>query len=148
MKPFAFYRTFAAAYLGAVAAASLMACATMRDHSAAVELVVSQGIMRYIEHAPEGMRAARASDVIQVAEKLRAVASNDIVSVTELAALAAASLRDDLSPADRSLALSVINVTAQELKLKLGEGVLKPEDTASVRSLLDSIAGAAALYTR
>lgn len=137
-------------YLSLVAVLSLLfslpGCASFRDHSAAIDLVLSQVTMRYIEQASPADRAARAHRVHDTAERVKNVAAKDQISIADLAKYAAGYLPDTLSPADRSLALSLIQVAAQELQKKIGEGKIPDDARVTVLEVLSTIENAADVY--
>lgn len=138
-----FYTKFVASYLAFVA---LAGCAALSQHSAAVQLIVSQATMRYIEQAPVPERAARAARVIEVAKKIESVASGEPVTISQLAALALNAIPSNLPPSDRALAVSVIQIAAQELSNKVGEGVISAEQLVTVKAVVQAIADAAEIY--
>ena len=139
---------FASAVLvGGIIASSMSGCAALTQHSAAVELIVSQAAMRYIEGAAPLARVDRARRVVAIAEKILPLVSSDKVTVEQLASIALAAIPSDLSPADRALALSVINIAAQELRNKVGEGVLAADAVVTVKGVITSIENAALVYT-
>lgn len=143
-----FYTRFMTGFAAVVATLSLASgCATFQQHSAVVGLVVSQATMRYIEGSTGTERASRAARVVAIVEKIRPLVTTDSVSISQLASVAVAAIPSTLTPADRSLALSVINIASQELRNKVGEGVLKEDQVVTVRGVLDAIQNAALVYT-
>lgn len=147
-----FYLRSVALFLACVGVASFVAsnvtgCAALGKHSAVVELAVSQAAMRYIEEAPAAKRVERARKVLGVIAKVRAVAGTEGVTVAQLAEFALQSVSGDLSPADRALALSVINIASQELRNQLGEEILSASDLTQVLGVINSIENAARIYT-
>lgn len=145
-----FYLAFVLSFLGCVCGVSALSaftgCATLRDHSATVNLVISQAVLRYIDEAPPALRNTRAAEVLKVVSQIEKLTDGDEITVTELAAVAASYVPDSLSVADRQLALGVINIASQELRKRIGEGVLKPDQLSSVRDMLQAIRDAANIY--
>lgn len=129
-----------------IGSALLSGCKTLDDHSATVQLVVSQAAMRYIEQASLGERAHRAMRVMEVVSKVRAVAAADSVSIADLARIAIDAIPANLNPSDRSLAVSIVNIAAQELKLKIGEGKIPADALVKVTSILDAIHDGASAF--
>lgn len=126
---------------------SIGGCATLQQHSAAVSLIVSQATMRYIEHAPVTQRAATAARVLDIAHQIEAVSSGTPVTIAQLASLAVAAIPSNLAPSDRALALSIVQIAAQELQLKVGENVLSADQLVTVNEVVDAVAAAASIYT-
>lgn len=139
-----FYCSFLSLYLATVAV--LSGCATIEKHSAVVSLVVSQATMRYIEQASPLARAERASRVARIASDIEAVASGRPVTIPELASLALQAIPSNLEPSDRALAVSIIQVAAQELQNKIGENVLTAEQTVTVKAVVEAVRLAASSY--
>jgi len=139
-----FYRNFALSWVFIVA--GLTACATLEKHSAVVGLVVSQATMRYIESKPVSERASVAARVVSVATDIEAVASGKPVTIAELARLALSAIPSNLAPADRQLAIAIVSIAAQELQLKIGEGVLTAEQSVTVNEVVKAIRFAAEVY--
>lgn len=139
-----FYLKFAASYVLLVAA--LTGCAALSEHSAAVALIVGQATGRYIESYPRERRAEVAARVTRIASDIEAVASGKPVTIAELAALAVAAIPSNLEPSDRALAMAIIQVAAQELQNKIGENVLTPEQTVTVKEVVEAVKLAASSY--
>ena len=142
-----FYTKFALSFVACVAlAGGVTSCAVLEKHSAVVSLVVSQATMRYIESKPAAERASVAARVAKVASDIEAVASGKPVTIAELASLAVSAIPLNLLPADRQLALAIIQIAAQELQNKVGENVLTPEQAVSVREVVEAVKLAASAY--
>lgn len=124
----------------------LLACASLQQHSAAVQLIVSQATMRYVESAAVAARAERAARVIAVAKQIEQVASGEPVTITQLANLALTAIPSNLELSDRALAISIVQIAAQELSNKVGEGVLSAEQLVTVKEIVQAIRGAAEIY--
>lgn len=122
------------------------ACQTLNEHSAAVQLIVSQAAMRYIETAAPTARAERAAKIIEVVAKVRTVASGEPVTIADLARLAISEIPSSLAPSDRALAVSIVNIAAQELQLKIGEGTIPADALVKVTAVLDAVRDAASIY--
>lgn len=134
-------------FVGGVSTFStLNGCATVKENSAVVELLVSQAAIRYIEAEKPSNRVARAIEVIQYVELLDRFASDEAVTIDTLTSLAMQNLSPNLSVADRQLALSVINIGSNELRKRIGEGILSPDDRVSVRGVLAAISTGAEIF--
>lgn len=139
-----FYLKFVACFLSTVALAS--GCAALKEHSAAVQLIVSQATMRYVESASPLARVERATNIVRIAIEIERVASAEAVTIAQLAQLAVASIPASLPPSDRALALSIIQIAAQELQLKVGENILSPDQLVTVKAVVEAIRQAASIY--
>ena len=135
---------FAASYCALIL--TMGACATLRQHSAAVSLIVSQATMRYIEQAKPDERAARAARVLAVASDIEKVASGEPVTIAQLAQLALIAIPSNLAPSDRALAISIVSIAAQELQNKVGENVLSADQLVTVKEVVSAVASAASIY--
>lgn len=130
-----------------MAYAPLQGCATLTQHSAAVELIVSQATLRYIESAPQATRGVRAAKIIAIADQVSQIASGEPVTIADLAHLALEAIPAALTESDRALAVSVISIAAQELQNKIGENVLTADQQVSVKQVIDAIRNAARIYS-
>jgi hypothetical protein len=152
MSTKSFFSRFVFVFVALIVALSALSavngCATYRNHSAVVNLVVSQAALRYIEQAEPAKRLERAHKVAEVVERVSSVVKDESVTVADLASVALAALPETLSPADRQLALALIQIAAQELTNRVGTTAIDAETVTSVRSVLDSIRNAADIYTR
>lgn len=126
---------------------SIGGCATLQQHSAAVGAIVSQATMRYIEQSPLAERAAVAHRVIEIAHQIEAVSSGAPVTIAQLASLAVSAIPSNLEPSDRALALSIVQIAAQELELKVGKNVLSADQVVTVTEVVEAVAAAASFYT-
>ena len=129
------------------AAVVMTGCATMKENSAATELVISQAVMRYIEEAQPAAREGRAQRIIDVVREVEKFASGDEVFIAQFVNVALAALPSDLSTPDRTLAVSLVNILGKALRDKLGEGFLKPDDLVVAREVLATARFYAAMYT-
>ena len=108
-----------------------------QEMAAHVAVVYATG--KYIEKAGDApSQQARAARVLDVVAQLEAVASGDATTVDALAALARSKLPASLSPADRTLANTLITVATDELKARIGEGVgqIPPDAKVQVAKVL------------
>lgn len=139
-------KNFLIASIFTIMLGTVPACQTLNEHSAAVQLIVSQAAMRYIEQAAPTARAERAAKIIEVVAKVRAVASGEPVTIADLARLAISEIPSSLAPSDRALAVSIVNIAAQELQLKIGEGTIPADALVKVTAVLDAVRDAASIY--
>lgn len=124
----------------------LTACKTAPQEATA-RLAVSYATAKYIEKAGnENAQHDRAVRVIGVLDLVENLAAGDSVTIDVLRAYVAQRLPADLSPADRVLAGTLIDLAAQELKARVGEGALKPDTLVKVKSVLQWIREGAAYY--
>lgn len=135
-----------------MALAGLAGCSALEDFvkgsGGTVGIAVQYATMKYIDDAPNGKEAERAASVRDTVERVRKYADGVDVSLEDLKAYALEQLSPKLSPADRFLALQIINVAAAELEERLGDGPgqLDPETQVALEKLLDQISDATLFY--
>lgn len=134
------------AFCLSVVASLGVGCKTLSEHSATVQLIVSQAAMRYVEQAVPSERVARAGRVIAAIAAIEARTSGETVTIADLASVALTFIPGDLEPSDRALALSIVNIAAQELSRKLGNGTLPQDGVIQVRGVLQAIRDGVAFY--
>jgi hypothetical protein len=140
-----FYLKFVATFLVGVSVLT-GACATLDQHSAAVQLIVSQATMRYLESASPITRVERAANIVRITVDIERVASGEPITISSLAQLALSAIPSNLPPSDRALAISIVQIAAQELQNKIGEQVLKPDQLVTVKAVVEAIRQAASIY--
>lgn len=121
-------------------------CATFKEHSATVELAVTIATTQYIEKSPRAEWASKAAKVREIASKALETATAENLSIPALAATVVAQLPDTMPPGDRVLAIALVKLIQQELSLKLGDNVLKPDDIVTVRGVLQAVVAATGYY--
>lgn len=135
--------------LVALAVLFVTGCAsTSGTGSTTARVAVSYATAKYVEKAggaeAQKLRAAR---VVAVVDQIEGLASGDSsVTVSALRAYVAQRLPVDLSPADRILAGTLIDVAAAELEARIGAGDLKSEALLKVREVLKWVREGAAPY--
>lgn len=116
--------------------ATFAGCKTAPQETTA-HIAVVYATSKYIEKAGDSpAQQARAKRVLDVVDQLGALASGDSATVDALADLARSKLPASLSPADRTLALTLITVATDELKARVGEGVGQIPPDAKVKVAL------------
>lgn len=100
----------------------LAGCSAVRfveENPLTAELLVKQGTMRYIERSDDW--PAKAARVAEVAQDVQDAASGDLFTLAELRerAIDAANL-EELDPADRILAMALIDSIADRVEEKAG----------------------------
>lgn len=113
----------------------------------AAKIAVQYAVGKYVEHQPQDARAETAARIAKTVELVSGLAENEQVTVDALRAYVAQRLGDKLSPSDKLLAGAIIDAAAVELKARVGDGVLKPDQLVKVREVLSWVAEAAAAYT-
>lgn len=131
-------------FRGVIAALCLMVglagCASFERHETTARLAVTYAVAKGVEQGLDPVR------IRVVAESAKAIVSGEAVTLpalqeaisTELAGL-------DLSPADRMLADVLVSAIAEELQLRIGEGILSPEQKVQVSEVLQWVVDAATL---
>lgn len=131
---------------GVLAIVMLSGCSALREFAqgGSVGIAIQYATMRYVDDGEDP--AARAAEVRETVERVREYSGGVEVSLEDLKAYALSVLSPKLSPADRFLALQIINVAAGELEGKIGAGQLDPEDKVALEKLLDMIRDATLFY--
>jgi hypothetical protein len=136
----------AALWVAACAVVFLPGCAALEARPAATGLVVSYATMKYIEQAPPQERGARAARVIAVADLVDVAAGGEEITLQRLAQLALERIPADLAPSDRMLAVGLVNVVEQELRLRIGHGGLESDTLIRLAPLLEHVKQSATFY--
>lgn len=148
MKEFAPY--IIALVIGGIAlACALTGCKTAPGQSnVAARVAVTYATAKYIEKADPGEeQARRAQRIVAVLDQIEGLAGGDSsVTVDLLRAYVAQRLPADLSQADRLLAGTLIDVATQELRARIGEGVLSETSLLKVREVLQWVREGATSY--
>jgi len=121
-------------------------CATLDQHSASVQFIVGQAAMRYVEQVAPAERAARATRVLAVLDEMKVLTDDGPISIADLASFALSKVPANLNPSDRQLIVGVINIAVQELKLKVGDGVLSADALVRVSAVLQAVRDAVSIY--
>lgn len=141
---------FRRALTSLVLAAAVFAsgCSSNPTHQLLYMVAVQQGTARFIEaKASDPERSKRATEIVRIAEILKATVGGEATTVAELRDKALALITAaNLQPADHSLANTLVAVVAEVLQERITQGVLSPEDAVSVGVVLDNIIGTANVY--
>ena len=114
---------------------SLMGCESMQRSPAMTQLVVNQVIGRYIQTADDWPE--KALRVERVLTSVQDAASGELVTVTVLKQVVLDHIgSSDLTPVDSQLAIDATGLVGFELERLVGDGVLDPDDTVTVRQFL------------
>lgn len=101
------------------------------------KLAVTYGVLKYCEKAGDpAAQAARCARVKAFAGEAQKLAAGESVTIVALNAAIEAKLPADLSPADRILAIALIETIEQELMQRVGGNLLKPEQIVIVQQVL------------
>jgi hypothetical protein len=137
--------------LGLIGAA-LPGCATLSGPASSQQLAAQVAVQyatgKFIEGGADvDAKLARARQVKAVAENLKTVAAADSATIAALQELAMSKVaKASLSPSDRLLATTLVEVAVQELSARVSTGVLDPEAKVAVSRLLDWVITAANAY--
>ncbi len=132
------------AFLALFVCGALTGCKPSEQLAARVAVQYSVG--KYIEKQSPAERAERVAQIIATVDLVSSMAENEVVTIDGLRAYVALRLADKLSPADRLLAGAIIDAAALELKSRVGDGALKPDQLVKVREVLSWVAEAASAY--
>lgn len=125
---------------------SLFGCQFFKDSPATAKLVVQYSVAKFAEQSGVEARQSRVDNIKRVALQVRSVASDDSTTIPLLKELAVVQLgKLHLSPADTVLASGLIDVIAEQLNLKIGDGLLKAEDKLVVSQVMDWVVEAATI---
>lgn len=133
----------------ALSMAALPACSSLKgldEHSATVKVAITYATMKYIDQAGPGASIARAARVAAFANEALNAIEGDGFQLDAFKAHIVGLLPPTLPIADRVLAVSLIDVIAQEIQNRIGTGVLDAQTRLKVREVLKWIEGATAFY--
>jgi hypothetical protein len=121
----------------AILGLQLAGCGTLERHENTARLAVTYATLKGIEKGLDPVRTRA------VAESAKAIVSGEAVTLTGLQEAISGELGGlDLSPADRFLADALVSAIAQELQLRIGTGVLSPEQKVEVGQVLQWVISA------
>lgn len=125
---------------------SMLGCATLEKSPNTAKLVTQYAVMKFAEQSSDERRVERIANVRKIAEDVKSLAANQTVSVPGLqAAVMAQVAKLGLSPADSFLASALVQVVADELAAKIGDGVISPEKMLVVSQVMDWVIDATKL---
>lgn len=117
-----------------ISPSALVGCATVKNHEATAELVVTYAAIKGVEQGLD------ATEIRRVAEEVKTLTSGDVTTVTLLESAVRIKLSKlGLSPADQFLAGQLVEIVAKELQLRIGEGTLQPDQVLYVNKVMDWI---------
>lgn len=123
-------------------------CGALRvveEHELASMVVVKQAAGRYIERADDWQ--ARAARVREVAEKALLASGGEAVELAQIRSAALAAIDfGEMTPADRDLALLLVNAIASEVERRVGVGELVAGELVTVQQVLGWVVDTARAY--
>jgi len=127
-------------------ALALGGCSWFEDNPRTSGLVVQYATMKVIEES--GNPADKAMRIINVAQVALDLASNEGVLISAIEQAVRASIDfSNLSPADTLLTNHLIEIVAEELNEKVGDGGgLEGEQLVTARNVLSAVIEAAQIY--
>lgn len=132
------------AFLAVFFAGALTGCKP--ESQLAARVAVQYAVGKFIEKQSPLDKVEKVRRIVATAKLVSDMCANESVTIDSLRAYVAQRLADRLSPADRLLAGAIIDAAAIELKARVGEGVLKPDQLFRVREVLSWVAEAATAY--
>lgn len=135
-------------FVGLIAMALLPGCTTLSSQPTTSSLVVTYAAAKVIEagNTPDE-RLNRAQRIKAIVAEARTWLTGEAVTVGLLENAARARLAQlNLSPADSMLANTLVQIAIEDLQMKVGAGVISPDQLLTVNQLLDWIEAAAELY--
>lgn len=124
-------------------AAGLVACQSIQTERTSARLAVTVATLKVIE-ADKDNQVERAAKVATIARDAQKLLDGDDVTLTALQTAVKTRLdAAELAPSDRLLADALVAMLADELRARLGDGLLNPEQRVTVSTVLDWVAVAA-----
>ena len=124
-------------------------CATFEKHENSAKLVTQYAVMKFAEQSSPERRDERIANVKRIAEGVKALATNQEVSIEGLQSVVGAQIAKlGLSPADSFLAMALVQMVAEELKARVGDGVLSADAKLQVAEVMDWVIGATAFVPK
>lgn len=121
----------------------LAACASTPEGQRAERIVVQASVLAVIERAPDpSKKAQRITEAVKAA---RTLLLDDTVTVGALRGALLTRVAD-LSPAEKLVALEVINDLSDSVEKRVGSGILAADAKVSINTVLDWVTNAAAFY--
>lgn len=132
-----------------VAVTFLPGCASLSTgNSQQSKIVVQLGTMKAIE-ADKDHAGERALKVREIAKEAKTFLDGNDVSVSMLAGAVSARLAGiDLAPSDRVLAAALVDAVVSEIDVRVGEGLLSPDERMTVSQVLDWVIDATEFYAQ
>ncbi len=125
--------------------AVLTACATTPNGQRAERIVVQAAVLHVIERA--SIPSVKAQAIVGAVKLVHTLLLDDNASVSALrSALLARVAERDLPPAEKLVALEVVNALSDEVERRVGSGVLSPDAVLKVNTVLDWVLDATVLY--
>lgn len=119
---------------------ALASCATLKENDGTVKLSVQYAVIKLAEQSSSDKRVSRLNNIKQTALAAKALAANDQTTVIALRNSIAAQIAQlNLSPADALLANALADFIAEEIRDRIGEGILKPDDAVFIGNVMDWI---------
>lgn len=110
-----------------------MGCKT--SETTVARLAVSYATAKYIEKAGPSGTLERVRQIRATLDELEKVATGEAVTIDALKVYLSQRLQN-LSPADRALATTLVDIAVSELSARVGTGVLKPDQLVKVREVI------------
>lgn len=123
----------------------LQGCASLGQNTATEKLVIQYATMKVIEADRDAM-PQRAAKIDEIAASAQVFLSSDAADIGLLGAEVQKRLPPDLSPADRILANVLIDAVIAELQVRLGSGLVRPDQQFQVNAVLGWIREATQFY--
>lgn len=122
----------------------LSGCSSWNFNDGAHRMAIAYGTMKYVESGDD--KAERAERVIKVASEAKSFLDTGTASLDLLQSAVVARLPADMAPSDRLLANALIETVVGELRVRVGRGIIPPEQVYQVSAVLDIVIDAAEAY--
>lgn len=129
----------------AAAIVALTGCASFNTSGTSEKLIVQAATMKFIESSDD--RASKAARIARAADQARVWLDTDGVTIADLqVAMLERIAAADLEPSDKLLASALVDVVVAELNVRIGQGVISPDNRATVNAVLSWVEQAAGFY--
>lgn len=123
------------------------ACTLLKQQPAVTDIAIEFATAKVIEAKGANETLPRAQNIKTIAVAIQGVAGGDSVTIAALEAEAGVYIRKlNLSTADLLLANALVATISTDLSQKVNGGMLKPEDVAVVKQVMQDVINACALY--
>lgn len=141
-----FARVSMLAVIALLSALMLAGCKSIEERPATAKLVTQYAVLKFAEQSSADKRAVRIEHVRRIAADVKAIAAGEPVSLALLKGAAFSEISKlQLSPADTLLAHALVDLIAEEIALRVGDGVLSPDQLVQVAQVMDWVVEATTL---
>lgn len=127
-----------------IALAVTSSCSLLESRPATAQLAVQYAVFKLAEQSSDAERPRRLNNIEIIAASVKGLAASDETTLADLQREVNGQIdKLKLSPADNLLAKSLANLIADELRIRISNGLLKPDDVVQVARVMDWVIEAA-----